>query len=97
MTDSSPVGRTAPVKKAKPRTRKAKPSGSGVARYHYHQNRATDTFVVHKGIDVNDRSVDMVLDEYEFKTRKAMDEAVRSWLTASTHSFDKVAAAKHCN
>ena len=97
MTDSSPVGRTAPAKKAKTRTPKAKPLGSGVARYHYHQNRDANTFVVRKNIDVNGKSVEIGLEKNEFKTRDAMDKAVRAWLTASSHSFDEVACTKHCN
>jgi hypothetical protein len=80
-----------------PRVPKAKPSVTREARYHYHQNRDASTFVVHKNIDVNGKSVEIGLDKNEFKTRDAMDKAVRAWLTASSHSFDEVAATKHCN
>jgi len=80
-----------------PRVPKAKPSVTREARYHYHQNRAAGTFVVRKNIDVNGKSVEIGLDKNEFKTRDAMDKAVRAWLTASSHSFDEVACTKHCN
>lgn len=97
MTDSSPVGRTAPAKKAKPRTPKAKPSGSGVARYHYHQNRATGTFVVHPKVEVDGKPTALDMQENEFASRSEMTKAVSGWLAANDHSFGTLASTKHCN
>jgi hypothetical protein len=89
--------KSTPKAVSSPRVPKAQPSVTREARYHYHQNRAAYTFVVHKDIEVNGKSVEIGLEKNEFKTRDAMDKAVLDWLTANSHSFDEVAATKHCN
>lgn len=88
------------VKSAKNVAAAAPSKSSGepaAARYHYHQNRAASTFVVHKSIEVGGKSVEMKLEKDEFKTREEMSKAVRAWLDSSSHSYDKLAASKHCN
>ena len=96
MTDKKSTEST-PQAVSSPRVPKAKPSVTREARYHYHQNRAAFTFVVHKSIEVNGKSVEMKLDKDEFKTMDEMNKAVSAWLDSSSHSYDKLAATKHCN
>ena len=98
MTDSKPVGRTTPVAStAKPRASKAKPSGSRVACFHYHQNRAAGTFVVHQKVELGSRSVVLDLKETEFESISKMTKAVSDCLAANDHSFDTLVSTKHCN
>ena len=98
MNDSKPAGRIpVPVSKTKPRASKAKPSGSRVACFHYHQNRAAGTFVVHQKVEVGGKSVVLDLKETEFESRSKMTKAVSDCLAANDHSFDTLVSTKHCN
>jgi hypothetical protein len=98
MTDSKPAVRTTPgASTAKPRASKAKPSGSRVARFHYHQNRAAGTFIVHQKVEVGSRSVVLDLKETEFESISKMTKAVSDCLAANDHSFDTLVSTKHCN